>query len=97
MRDMQLRTHPKRKWEGFSNWAPAWAGSYGRADTFPMGEEGVLTGVEIDEAGNTLPRCLTLTTMEHGRMARRRCFAATTRRMSSLASSRFLKAASAGR
>jgi hypothetical protein len=22
MRDMQLRTHPKMKWEGFSNWPP---------------------------------------------------------------------------
>ena len=52
------------KWEGFSNWPPAWAGSYGRADTFPVGEEGVLTGVEMNEAGNTLPRHLTLT-MEH--------------------------------
>ena len=36
---MQLRTHPKMKWEGFSNWPPVWAGSYGPGDTFPMGEE----------------------------------------------------------
>ena len=64
MRDMQLRTHPKMEWEGFSNWPPVWAGSYGRADAFPMAEEGVLTGVEMNEAGNTLPRHLTLT-MEH--------------------------------
>ena len=54
---MQLRTHPKMKWEGFSNWPPVWA-------TSPMGEEGVLTSVEMNEAGNTLPRHLTLT-MEH--------------------------------
>ena len=60
---MQLRTHPKMEWEGFSNW-PVWAGSYGPGDTFPMVEEGVLTGVEMIEAGNTLPRHLTLT-MEH--------------------------------
>ncbi len=61
---MQLRTHPKMKWEGFSNWPPSWAGSYGLGDTFPMGEEGVLTAVEMNEAGNALPRHLTLT-MEH--------------------------------
>ena len=42
---MQLRTHPKTKWEGFFNWPPAWGGSYGRGDIFPVGEEGVL----IDE------------------------------------------------
>jgi hypothetical protein len=64
MRNMQLRTHPKMEWEGFSNWPLVWAGSYDRADAFPMAEEGMLTGVEMNEAGNTLPRHLTLT-MEH--------------------------------
>ena len=58
---MQLRTHPKMKWEGFSNWPPAWAGSYGRGDIFPVGEEGVLTDVEMAVADNTMPRHLTLT------------------------------------
>ncbi len=57
---MQLRTHPKMKWEGFSNWPPVWA-------TSPMGEEGVLTSVEMNEAGNTLPRHLVLTMMHLGR------------------------------
>src|SRR5258708_4611693 len=66
MRDMQLRTHPKMEWEGFSNWPPVWVASYGRADTFPMGEEGVLTGIEMAEAANTLPRHLTLTMEHHG-------------------------------
>src|ERR1700758_786309 len=61
---MQLRTHPKMEWEGFSNWPPVWAGSYGPGDTFPMGEEGVLTGVAMNEASKALPRHLTLT-MEH--------------------------------
>jgi hypothetical protein len=64
---MQLRTHPKMEWEGFSNWPPVWAGSYGRADAFPMAEEGVLTGVEMNEAGNTLPRHLVLTMMHLGK------------------------------
>jgi hypothetical protein len=63
---MQLRTHPKMEWEGFSNWPPVWAGSYGRAHVFPMAEEGVLTGVEMIEAGNTLPRHLVLTMMHLG-------------------------------
>ena len=35
---MQLRTHPKTKWEGFFNWPPAWGGSYGRGDIFPAPE-----------------------------------------------------------
>jgi hypothetical protein len=66
MRDMQLRAHPKMNWEGFSNWPPAWAGSYGAEDVFPREEEGVLTGVEMIEAGNTLPRHLVLTMMHLG-------------------------------
>src|SRR6476646_10740054 len=67
MRDMQLRTHPKMKWEGFSNWPPAWAGSYGRGDIYPREEEGVLTGVEMVEASNTSPRHLVLTMMLLGK------------------------------
>jgi hypothetical protein len=63
MRDMQLRTHPKIEWEGFSSWPPVWTDSYGRANGFPLGEEGVLTGLEMNEASNTLPRHLTLTMM----------------------------------
>jgi hypothetical protein len=66
MRDMQLRTHPKMEWEGFSNWPPVWTDSYGRANGFPLGEEGVLTGVEMNEASDTLPRHLTLTMMHLG-------------------------------
>jgi hypothetical protein len=63
---MQLRTHPKMRWEGCSNWAPAWAGSYGRGDIFPVGEEGVLTGVEMAEGDNTLPRHLALRMKHRG-------------------------------
>ncbi len=58
MQLMELRTHPKMKWEGFSNWPPVWAGS---ADIFPEGEEGALTGVEMVEADNTSSRHLVLT------------------------------------
>jgi hypothetical protein len=66
---MQLRTHPKIKWEGFSNWPPAWAGSYGRGEILPVREEGILTEVEmakgehhltlaIEHRGNTSSRVL---------------------------------------
>ena len=57
---MQLRTHPKMKWEQVSNWPPAWAGSYGRGDVFPGEEEGVLTGVDPVEANSTSARHLKL-------------------------------------
>jgi hypothetical protein len=40
--------------------------SYGAEDVFSGEEEGVLTGVEMNEAGNTLPRHLTLTMMHLG-------------------------------
>jgi hypothetical protein len=66
---MQLRNHPKTKWEGFSNWPPAWEGSQGRGDILPVGEEGVLTDVEIAEAGNTMPRHLILTIEHRGNTA----------------------------
>ena len=61
MQLMELRTHSKMKWEGFSNWPPVWAGT---ADIFPEREEGALTGVEMVEADDTSPRHLVLT-MEH--------------------------------
>jgi hypothetical protein len=63
---MQLRTHPKMSWEGFSNWPPAWTGSCGRGDIFPVEEEGELTDVEMAEADGMLPRHLTLTMAHRG-------------------------------
>jgi hypothetical protein len=64
---MQLRTHPKMEWEGFSNWPPVWAGSYGRGDIFPGKEESVLTGVEMVQASKWSPRHLVLTMMLLGK------------------------------
>ena len=61
---MQLRTHPKMKWEGFSNWPPTWGGSYGSGDIFPIGEEGNLKDVEMLEEDQAELRGLTLT-IEH--------------------------------
>jgi hypothetical protein len=49
------------KWEGCSNWPPAWAASYGCGDIFPVGEEGVLTDIVMAQANGTLPRHLILT------------------------------------
>jgi len=92
---MQLRIHPRMKWEEFSNWPPAWKGSYGRGDIFPVGEEGVLTDIKMADADNTMPRHLTLTTEYRGNTFSG-CSAVMMMR-SSLASSRFSKAVSAGR
>jgi hypothetical protein len=61
MRGMQLRTHPKMKWEGFSNWPPVCPG----VGILPTGEEGVLTNVEIGEADNILPLPHLVLTIEH--------------------------------
>jgi hypothetical protein len=44
---MELRVHPKMKWEGYSSWPPSWRGAYDRGDIFPAGEEGVLKSVAI--------------------------------------------------
>jgi hypothetical protein len=69
MRDMELRTHPKMKWEGWSNWPPACPSTYGLVDIFQTGEEGVLTNVEIAEADNILPPHLDLTIEHRGSRA----------------------------
>jgi hypothetical protein len=55
------------KWEGFSNWPPAWAGSRGREDIFSGDEDGVLTGVEMVEADSTSPRYLTFKRKHRGK------------------------------
>jgi hypothetical protein len=65
-------------------------------DIFPVEEEGVLIDVEMAEADNTMPRHLTKRSNTAG-TPRRGCSAAMMMRRSSLASSRFSKAASAGR
>ncbi len=51
---MQLRAHPKMRWQVLSNWPPPWAGIEGRpGGVTAQGEVGVLTKVEITKA---LPR-----------------------------------------
>ena len=61
---MELRVHPKMKWEGYSSWPPSWGGAYGRGDIFPGGEESVLRSVAIREGDETMPIHLELT-IEH--------------------------------
>ena len=61
---MELRIHPKMKWEGYSNWPPLWRGSLGRGDVLPAGEEGVLRSVAIRKEDDTMPIHLELT-IEH--------------------------------
>lgn len=57
---MQLRLHPKMKYQGFSNWPPAWGGSYGRGTVFPQGEQGTLRETRIQEKSEALPRHILL-------------------------------------
>jgi hypothetical protein len=66
---MQLRTHPKMNWEGFPNWPPTWAGSYGRGDVRPGEEEGVLSGVDLVEANSISARHLTLSRKHRGQIS----------------------------
>jgi hypothetical protein len=61
---MELRVHPKMKWEGYSSWPPSWGGANGCGDIFPGGEEGVLRSVTIREGDDTMPIHLELT-IEH--------------------------------
>jgi hypothetical protein len=61
---MELRIHPKMKWEGYSSWPPSWGGANGRGDIFAGGEEGVLRSVTIREGDDTMPIHLELT-IEH--------------------------------
>ena len=57
---MQLRTHPKMKWEGFSNWPPVWAGSLRSCRCLPYGRGGCANRRRIVEANYALPRHLAL-------------------------------------
>jgi hypothetical protein len=43
---MELRNHPKMKWQGSPNWPPQWNGPHGPDNPLPNGEVGVLKSVE---------------------------------------------------
>jgi hypothetical protein len=58
---MELRVHPKMKWEGYFSWPPSWRNSYGRGDIFPVGEEDVLKSMAIREGYDRMPIHLELT------------------------------------
>jgi hypothetical protein len=54
---MELRNHPKMKWQGRPNWPPQWTGPYGPDNPLPEGEVGVLTRVEIANPEFKPPHC----------------------------------------
>jgi hypothetical protein len=60
---MELRVHPKMKWEGYSNWPPAWGGAY------DDGEDGALKSVAIREGDDKMPIHLELTIEHSGNTA----------------------------
>jgi hypothetical protein len=66
---MELRVHPKMKWEGYSNWPPAWGVAYRGGDIFPSGEYGALKSVAIREGDDKMPIHLELTIEHSGKTA----------------------------
>jgi hypothetical protein len=61
---MQLRQHPKMRWEGYSNWPPMCGGATGPGVVMPIGEEGNLIEVREFEDDSYGPHRL-LVTVEH--------------------------------
>jgi len=51
-----------------SSWPPAWGGSYGRGDSFAMGEQGVLKAVERE--GHDLVLTITFDGRDHSGLLR---------------------------
>lgn len=56
---MELRNHPKMRFEGKPNWPPHWLGSYSHDHPLPRGEIGVLREVYSKPANSIIirPRC----------------------------------------
>jgi hypothetical protein len=71
---MELRVHPKMKWEGYSNWPPSWGGAYGGGDIFLAGEDAALKSVAIREGDDTMPIHLELTIEHSGKTASGMCY-----------------------
>ncbi len=61
---LQLRNHPRMAWHGFSNWPPRWDGA--TAIPAPVGELGVLTGVQCVGPDPEGPAHLVLTMAYQG-------------------------------
>jgi hypothetical protein len=55
---MELRKHPKMKWQGRQNWPPQWTGPHGPNNPLPEGEIGTLTRVETAVANAIAPHCV---------------------------------------
>lgn len=57
LRELSLR--------GVSAWPPQWASSYGPGDRFAIGEEGVLTGIRVNEKDGHLVLTIKWEAREH--------------------------------
>jgi hypothetical protein len=55
---MELRNHPKMRWQGRSNWPPEWIGPYGPERPLPKGEVGALSRVECASKDVNIPHCI---------------------------------------
>ena len=55
---MELRKHPKIRWQGVPNWPPQWTGPHGPDNPLPRGEVGILTRVETAVDNTIAPHCV---------------------------------------
>lgn len=55
---MELRKHPKMRWQGLPNWPPQWTGPHGPDNPLPQGEVGILTRVETAVENAIAPHCV---------------------------------------
>jgi hypothetical protein len=62
---MELRKHPKMRWQGSPDWPPQWHGPYGPDNPLPEGEIGGLSAVEKSTV-SALATCCALTVAHNG-------------------------------
>jgi hypothetical protein len=55
---MELRSHPRMRWQGRPNWPPRWTGPHGPDNPLPRVEVGILTRVETAVDNAIAPHCV---------------------------------------
>jgi hypothetical protein len=55
---MELRKHPKMRWQSLPNWPPQWTGPHGPDNPLRRGEVGILTRVETAVDNTIAPHCV---------------------------------------
>jgi hypothetical protein len=65
---IQLRNYPRMSWHGFSNWPPQWGDAHESGAEVPVGELGILKGVQLAAPDSKSPAHLELQ-IEYGGQA----------------------------